>query len=96
MPIIHEFGTRHALSYEDLRIWAKQIKSANWKDFNALKEDFPSCDSIEDERYIFNIHGNKFRLVAMIFFKSQQVLIRGIFTHAEYTKLSKANKLGTL
>jgi mRNA interferase HigB len=96
MPIIYEYGTSHALANEDLLIWAKQIRSANWKDFNALKEDFPSCDYIEDERYVFNIHGNKYRLVAMIFFKSQQVFIRGIFTHAEYTKLSKKNKLGTL
>jgi mRNA interferase HigB len=96
MPIIHEYGTRHALAYEDLLIWAKQIRFADWKDFNAVKEDFPSCDYIEDERYVFNIHGNKHRLVAMIFFKSQQVFIRGIFPHAQYTKLSKAKKLGTL
>ena len=49
----------------------------------------PATDYIADNRYVFNIKGNHYRLIAMIFFPTKQVYIRGIYTHAQYSKLSK-------
>ncbi|MBX0290097.1 type II toxin-antitoxin system HigB family toxin [Hymenobacter sp. HSC-4F20] len=84
-----DFSAANAQAKEELSIWYQQVKAADWKDFNAIRADFPSCDYVGDNRYIFNIKGNHYRLIAMIFFVSKQVFIRGIFTHAQYDKLTK-------
>ncbi|GGF26394.1 type II toxin-antitoxin system HigB family toxin [Hymenobacter cavernae] len=86
---IQDFSQANAQAKEDLAVWFKQVELADWKDFNAVRSDFPSTDYIGDNRYVFNIKGNHYRLIAMVFFPPRQVYIRGIFTHAAYDKLSK-------
>lgn len=54
---------------------------------------FTACDSIGNDRYVFNIGGNNFRLVAAIHFKIQCLYVRAVLTHAEYDEY---NKKGTL
>ncbi|MBD2769664.1 type II toxin-antitoxin system HigB family toxin [Hymenobacter sp. BT664] len=64
-------------------------EAADWGNLNEVKENTLSSHYIIYNRYVFNIKGNRYQLVAMIFFFTKQVYIRGIFTHAEYSKLSK-------
>ena len=45
---------------------------------------FNSADSVGNDRYVFNIKGNKYRLVAMIFFDKRTIFIRFIGTHSQY------------
>lgn len=73
-----------------LRSWYKWVESARWENHNQLKEDFPSADYIGNNRYVFNISGNKYRLIVLIDFKRHGVLIRWIGTHAEYDKVNAA------
>lgn len=63
------------------------LKPGQWQSFRDIKEDFGSADYVGNDRYVFNIKGNKYRLVAMIFFDIRTVFIRYIGTHANYDKM---------
>lgn len=90
---IKEYAADHAQVSEELNTWYHFVRLAEWSDFNALRADLPATDYVGNDRYVFNIKGNHFRLIAMIFFPVGQVYIRGIFTHAEYSKLTKKQTL---
>lgn len=87
---LKEYGQKNAQVREELDVWYSIVKAAQWTDFNKLRADLPATDYIGDERFVFNIKGNHYRLIAMIFFATKRVYIRGIFTHAQYSKLSKS------
>ena len=69
-----------------LQHWYKTAKAAKWKCFADVKNDFNSVDSIGSQRYVFNIKGNKYRLVVIIQFVHEYIYIRFVSTHAEYDK----------
>jgi len=81
------FCTKHADVKGQLQTWYDALKRNSYGSFQELKADFPSVDSVGNERYVFNIKGNKYRLVAQINFRVNVVRIRFIGTHAEYDKL---------
>ncbi len=84
---LKEFYEIHADSKAYLTSWFKTVKKANWKDLNALKADFHSADLISDNRIIFNIKGNHYRLVARVSFEHKRVMIKWLGTHAAYDKI---------
>lgn len=84
--IITEFSKKHGDAVGPLNEWWKKTKEADWSEFQDVKETFASVDYVGNDRYVFNIKGNKYRLVAMIFFDIRTVFIRFIDTHAEYDK----------
>jgi mRNA interferase HigB len=95
-PVIRDFVSRYPLSSNLLNEWYDKTLQASWNNFSQVKKTFNSCDFIGNDRFIFDIGGNNIRLVAMIFFKKRTLYIRGIFTHDEYTRLSKRGELQTL
>lgn len=82
-----KYGTANAQAAEVLAAWYQIVRLADWSSFNELRVDFPSADYIGNDRFIFNIKGNRYRLLALIFFDIRTLYIHGIYTHAEYTKL---------
>lgn len=86
--IITEFGNKNADSVETLNKWYEVCKKAEWKNLSELKKTFHTVDYVGNDRYVFNIKGNKYRLVAMIFFNIRTVFIRFIGTHAAYDKIN--------
>jgi mRNA interferase HigB len=78
---------QHADAEDALNNWYRVANMADWSNFHDVKEMFNSVDAIGNDRYVFNIRGNTYRLVAMIFFDVRTVYIRFIGTHAEYDKL---------
>ena len=84
---IKEFYEQHADAKLYLTAWFKTVRRAEWKDLNALKTDFPSADFVADNRIVFNIRGNHFRLVARVNFEHKRVMIKWIGTHAAYNKI---------
>jgi mRNA interferase HigB len=80
------FGNDHADALEPLDRWYRIAKRATWSNFAELRADFGSADQV-GHHTIFNIAGNKFRLVAMIFYNHQVLLVRGVYTHQEYDQL---------
>ena len=85
--ILVEFGVKHSDSIKAINKWYKVSKNANWKNLNEIKKDYPSTDYIGNDRYVFDLKGNKYRIVAMIFFDIRTIYIRFIGTHAEYDKI---------
>lgn len=85
---IQEFATKHPNSGPALNKWYKLVKKADWTKRADIEKDFNHVDYVSNDRYIFNIMGNNFRLVAMIFFDKRTVYIRYIGTHSEYNKIN--------
>ncbi len=89
---LREFWEKHVDSEEQLKAWYRETEKAFWNNINELKKDFPSVSVLKDHRIVFNIKGNKYRLIVRINFEFQITWILFIGTHAEYDKI-KANKL---
>ena len=81
---------KYAHAGEEMRVWLANAEAADWKSFNDLRNEMPATDYIGNDRYVFNIKGNHFRLVAMIFFAANRLYIRGIYQHKDYSRLTKA------
>ena len=84
--VIDMFIARHANSGKALNRWVKQMENATFKTHNELKLHYPLADYIGNNRYVFNIKGNDYRLVALILFAVQLITICFIGTHADYDK----------
>ena len=82
-----DFGRKHADAVEAVNDWWDKTKKADWGSLVDIKRTFNSVDYIGNDRYVFNIKGKKYRLVAMIFFDIRTLYIRFIDTHDEYTKM---------
>ncbi len=80
---IKEATQLHKTCTSALDQWYKVMKKAKLKDFAQLKALFNGADKVGD-LYVFNIGGNKLRLIAAIHFNHQKVFIREILTHTEY------------
>ncbi|WP_334310582.1 type II toxin-antitoxin system HigB family toxin [Dolichospermum circinale] len=65
--------------------WLKIIESVSFQSFEELRSVFPNADLVAN-LIVFNIGGNKYRLIASIHFNRQKVYIRYILTHSEYDK----------
>ncbi len=85
--ILAEFGVKHGDSVEALNRWYNDTKQADWNSLIEVKQSFNNVDYVGNDRYVFNIKGNKYRLVVMMFFNIRTVYIRFIGTHAEYDKI---------
>lgn len=67
--------------------WAEKVEKSDWSNFAEVKSVFNSADFVGDNRYVFNIKGNKYRMVVMIFFSVRTVYIRWFGTHKVYDKI---------
>lgn len=81
------FYEKHPSAKSPLEKWYKTVRKTEWMDFNDVKIDFSSADFIGNQRFVFNVGGNKYRIVAIIRFKIQHLFIRFVGTHAEYDKI---------
>jgi mRNA interferase HigB len=82
------FYETNAVAKEPLLNWYHLTVLSNWDDFHAIKETFNSIDSVGNDRYVFNVAGNKYRIVAMIHFSTRTVYIRFVGTHKQYDKIN--------
>ncbi len=80
---LKEFSAIHPQADIALQAWRQIIESREFGSFSDLKQVFNSVDRVGDF-YIFNIGGNKYRLIAAIHFDRSRLFIRHVFTHAEY------------
>lgn len=79
------FWQKHPKAETSLQLWYKLAKSASWQNFVELRQVFPAADQVGNFT-VFNIGGNKYRLIASVKYASQKIFIRYILTHAEYDK----------
>lgn len=81
-----EFWNRHAESKNDLESWFYEADNAHWKSPQDIKQKYSTASFLKDNKVVFNIHGNKFRLLVRIVYKIETVFILFVGTHAEYDK----------
>ena len=80
---IREFSLTHRGADGSLRAWYSTAKKSNWQNPAELKMTYPSADFVG--RYtVFNIKGNKYRLIARIVYRSQTIFIVAVLSHEEY------------
>ena len=70
-----------------LEKWYDDTLQAEWKNFSDLRSDFPSADYVGNQQYVFNIRGNRYRLIVVVKFTIGRVFIRFVGTHEEYDKI---------
>ena len=84
---LKEYTDEHPEVRVALQDWVSTIKKSNWTCFADIKKTFNSADSVGNQRYVFNIRGNHYRLVVVIKFTIGFVYVRFIGTHSEYDKI---------
>ena len=82
------FAERHVDSSEALEKWYEFVLKSNWNSLSQIKLDFSSVDYVGCDRYVFNIKGNRYRIIALIHFSVRTVYIRFVGTHSEYDKIN--------
>jgi mRNA interferase HigB len=73
--------------------WYNKTEESRWDCFADVKQTFNSVDNVGNKRYVFNIKGNSYRVVALILFMPKIVYIRFIGTHSEYNKIKDCSKI---
>lgn len=82
---LREFRARHADAASPLRAWLTVVKHAGWQSFAEARRDFASADQV-GRFTVFNIGGNKYRLISVIHYNRQKVYVRHVLTHPDYDK----------
>lgn len=71
-----------------IEAWYKEVKKADWKSPHDIKSKYPHASFVGNDRVVFNIKGNKYRLIIRLDFYRKVVYIRFIGTHEEYDKIN--------
>jgi mRNA interferase HigB len=82
---IAAFGGKHSNMKGALNRWIETVEAADWKSPVDMKKTFRSGDVV-GKQTVFNIGGNKCRLVALVQYESRRVLVQHVLTHADYDK----------
>ena len=84
---IERFIAKHTIAKNALENWIEIVESSEWKSHAELKQTFPSVDYIGNAKYVFNIKGNGYRIVAVVIFVAGTFTVRFVGTHEEYSKI---------
>ena len=85
--ILREFWQKHPDCEQQLKAWFQETIKSKWKNPNDIKKEYPGASVLADNRIVFNIKGNSYRLIVRINYDYQMTWIRFIGTHAEYDKV---------
>lgn len=86
-----EFSKKYPQAKIPLLYWYDIVSKATWQSLHDIKKDFNSVDYVGNNRYVFNIKGNDFRLIVIIIFVSSKIYIRFVGTHKEYNTIDVRN-----
>jgi len=86
--ILREFWGKHNDCEQQLKAWFQEASKAKWTTPNEIKSEYTSASIVGNDRFVFNIKGNAYRLIVKINFDYQMVWIRFMGTHAEYDKIN--------
>ena len=79
-----EFARKHASAREAIAAWTLEVESALWRTTMDIKARYASASFVGENRVVFNLKGNQFRIDVQVNYSTQTVLVRRIGTHAEY------------
>ena len=84
--ILIDYCNNHADVASQIRTWIAEAKEAKWATPNDIKARYVKASFLSDNRVVFNIKGNKYRLDTKIYYQRQIVMVKRIGTHGEYNK----------
>jgi mRNA interferase HigB len=84
---LREFWAGRADAREPALAWYRHVRKATWRSPTDVKRDLGTASILQDGRVVFNIGGNKYRIVAWINYRYQTLYIRFIGTHAQYERI---------
>lgn len=84
---LREYWTKHSDTEETLKAWFSEAEHAQWESPADITKNYPHASILPNNRVVFNIKGNNYRLVVKINYDYGQVFIRFVGTHAEYDKI---------
>jgi mRNA interferase HigB len=87
------FWTEHPPAEVPLKAWREVIRRTRFASPHEVKARFPTVDFLGGGVTVFDIGGNKYRLVVTMRYKHQIVFIRHVLTHAEYDRKSRSGNL---
>ncbi len=70
-----------------LQDWYRITKKAEWNNFSEIRQTFNSLDAVGNSRFVFNIRGNRYRLIVKVMFSIKRVYIRWVGKHLDYDKI---------
>lgn len=88
--MLRDFWVKYPVCEQQLKSWYQEAESANWRTPRDIKKEYPSASVITNNRIVFNIKGNQFRLIVKINYNFGMVWIRFIGTHQQYDKINAA------
>ena len=83
-----QFYEKHSQAKTPLEVWHQDAKKAEWKTPDDIKKTYANASFLEDNRVVFNIKGNDYRLVVHVDYLRKIVRVKFIGTHAEYDKIN--------
>ncbi len=86
LTILEAYKKKHADARGQLEAWQVDVERQDWKSPHDIKQRYGSADFLADNRVIFDIKGNKHRLVVHVRYQNGLVLVQWVGTHAEYSK----------
>ncbi|MCG3164767.1 MAG: hypothetical protein POELPBGB_00526 [Bacteroidia bacterium] len=85
---LNEYCKKYPDAAVALQKWYHELLAADFKNFNELKQSLANASLVGDDRVVFNIAGNKYRLVVRINFKFKAIQVKWFGTHKEYDKIN--------
>jgi len=89
---LREFWLKHVDCELQLKSWYRETEKAHWTSVNELKKEYPGASILKNNRIVFDIKGNHYRLIVKFNFEFQLAWIRFIGTHNEYDNIN-ANEI---
>jgi mRNA interferase HigB len=83
--MLRQFWAVHQEAERPLRTWFRVVCRAEWENFAEVRSTYPHADQV-GKFTVFNVGGNKYRLVAVIHYNRGKVYVRHVLTHAEYSR----------
>ena len=87
--ILQEFWERHKKARKPLEKWCRVAEEAEWRNFAQIKQTFRTADlvNVRTRKFVvFDIGGNKYRLITTVNYQGQIVIIEVVLTHTDYNK----------
>ena len=89
---MRDFWEFHPDCEQQLKAWFQEANKSEWKNPNEIKAEYPNASILSDNRVVFNIKANNYRLIVKINYEYQMIWIRFVGTHSEYDKIN-ANEI---
>jgi mRNA interferase HigB len=83
--VLREFCEKHTDSCEALYAWYRVASKAQWRSLMEVQQNYPTAEAVSNFT-VFNIKGNKYRLIVDLVYSKQRIFVKYILTHAEYDK----------